>query len=99
MDWDAVGLGYSLTNTAGTPLTRGLARKLAPMRVNTVSSGAIDTWGMTEEEKEYWVERTILKRVGHPADIVRAVVFMASEEASYITGATIQVDGGTRLRV
>lgn len=99
MDWDAGGIGYSLTKTAGTPLTRGLARKLAPIRVNAVSPGAIDTWGMTEEEKEYWVERTLLKRVGQPSDIARVIVFLASEEASYITGATIQVDGGTRLLV
>jgi len=99
MDWDAGGIGYSLTKTAGTPLTRGLARQLAPVRVNAVSPGAIDTWGMTDDEKEYWVERTLLKRVGHPRDVARAIVFLASEEASYITGETIQVDGGTRLLV
>ena len=97
MDWDAGGIGYSLTKTAGTPLTRGLARQLAPVRVNAVSPGAVDTWGMTDEEREYWVERTLLKRVGHPRDIAGAIVFLASEEASYITGATLQVDGGTRL--
>ena len=99
MDWDAGGLGYTLTKTAGTPLTRGLAKELAPIRVNAVSPGAVDTWGMTYEEKKYWIERTLLKRVGHPRDIARAIVFLASEEASYITGATIHVDGGTRLLV
>jgi NAD(P)-dependent dehydrogenase (short-subunit alcohol dehydrogenase family) len=99
MDWDAGGIGYSLTKTAGTPLTRGLARQLAPIRVNAVSPGAIDTWGMTEEEKEYWVERTLLRRVGHPRDIASAIAFLASDAASYITGATLQVDGGTRLLV
>jgi len=40
MDWDPGGLGYTLTKTAGTPLTRGLARELAPVRVNAVSPGA-----------------------------------------------------------
>jgi 3-oxoacyl-[acyl-carrier protein] reductase len=99
MDWDAGGIGYSLTKTAGTPLTRGLARQLAPIRVNAISPGAVDTWGMTDEEKEYWVERTLLKRVGQPRDIAGAIVFLASEAASYITGATLQVDGGTRLLV
>lgn len=66
MDWDAGGVGYTLTKAAGTPLTRGLARELAPIRVNAVSPGAVDTWGMTDEEKKYWVDRTLLKRVGRP---------------------------------
>ncbi|UCD45859.1 MAG: SDR family oxidoreductase [Candidatus Bathyarchaeota archaeon] len=99
MDWDAGGLGYTLTKTAGTPLTRGLARELAPIRVNAVSPGAVDTWGMTDEEKEYFTGITLLKRVGQPVDIAKAILFLASEDASFITGATIQVDGGTRLLV
>ena len=99
MDWDAGGVGYTLTKAAGTPLTRGLARELAPIRVNAVSPGAVDTWGMTDEEKTYWVDRTLLKRVGQPKDIADAIMFLASDEASYITGATLQVDGGTRLLV
>ena len=99
MDWDAGGVGYTLTKAAGTPLTRGLARELAPIRVNAVSPGAVDTWGMTDEEKRYWVDRTLLKRVGRPKDIADAILFLASDEAGYITGATLQVDGGTRLLV
>ena len=99
MDWDAGGIGYTLTKAAGTPLTRGLARELAPIRVNAVSPGAIDTWGMSDDEKCYWIERTLLKRVGEPIDIAYPIVFLASDEAKYITGATLQVDGGTRLLV
>lgn len=99
MDWDAGGIGYTLSKAAGTPLTRGLARELAPIRVNAVSPGAIDTWGMSGEEKSYWEERTLLKRVGEPMDIAYPILFLASDEASYITGATLQVDGGTRLLV
>lgn len=97
MDYDPGGLDYTLTKTAGTPLTRGLARRLAPIRVNAVSPGAIDTWGMSEEEKKCFTEKTLLKRVGQPPDIARAILFLASEEASYITGETIHVDGGSRL--
>ena len=99
MDWDAGGLGYTLTKAAGTPLTRGLARELAPIRVNAVSPGAVDTWGMTDEEKEHFTGTTLLKRVGHPRDIASAILFLASDAASYITGATLQVDGGMRLLV
>jgi NAD(P)-dependent dehydrogenase (short-subunit alcohol dehydrogenase family) len=99
MDWDAGGIGYTLTKAAGTPLTRGLARELAPIRVNAVSPGAVDTWGMTEEEKKFWVDRTLLKRVGQPIDIAYPILFLASDDARYITGATLQVDGGTRLLV
>lgn len=99
MDWDAGGIGYTLSKAAGTPLTRGLARELAPIRVNAVSPGAVDTWGMADEEKDHWVERTLLKRVGEPQDIAYPILFLASEAAGYITGATLQVDGGTRLLV
>jgi len=97
MDYDPGGLDYTLTKAAGTPLTRGLARKLAPVRVNAVSPGAVDTWGMSKEEKEHYTEKTVLRRVGQPIDIARAIVFLASDDASYITGETIQVDGGNRL--
>ncbi len=97
MDYDPGGLDYTLTKTAGTPLTRGLARKLAPTRVNAVSPGAIDTWGMTKKEKKGFIEKTLIKRVGQPMDIARAILFLASDEASYITGVTIHVDGGNRL--
>ncbi len=97
MDYDPGGLGYTLTKAAGTPLTRGLARKLASIRVNAVSPGAVDTWGMSKEEKEQFIAKTLLKRVGHPIDISRAILFLASEEAAYITGETIHVDGGSQL--
>jgi len=97
MDYDPGGLDYTLTKAAGTPLTRGLARKLAPIRVNAVSPGAVDTWGMSKEEKKYYTEKTLLRRVGQPIDIARAIIFLASDDASYITGETIQVDGGNRL--
>ena len=97
MDYDPGGLGYILTKSAGTPLTRGLATKLAPIRVNAVSPGYIDTWGMTEEEKKHAIDNTLLRRVGQPIDIAKGILFLASDEASYITGETIHVDGGSQI--
>ena len=97
MDYDPGGVGYTLTKTAGTPLTRGLARQLAPIRVNAVSPGAIDTWGMNDEEKRHFIAKTLLQRVGNPLDIAQAILFLASNEATYITGETLHVDGGSQL--
>lgn len=99
MNYDPGGLGYVLTKTTGTPLTRGLARKLAPIRVNAVSPYAVDTWEMREEEKEYFAKRTLMKRVGQPIDIANTILFLASDEASYITGETVHVDGGAQLLI
>ena len=59
----------------------------------------VDTWSMTYEEREYFTGISIIKRVGHPRDIANAILFPASDAASYITGENIQVDGGTRLLV
>jgi len=97
MDYKPGGLGYLLTKNTGTPLTRGLAKELSPIRVNAVSPDAIDTWGMTEEEKEYHINRTLVKRVGNPNDIANAILFLASDKASFITGETIHVDGGKQI--
>jgi len=86
MDYDPGGLDYTLTKAAGTPLTRGLARKLAPIRVNAVSPGAVDTWGMSDEEKKYFVGKTLLKRVGQPIDIARAIVFWLQKKLLTLLG-------------
>lgn len=99
MDYDPGGLGYTLTKIAGTPLTRGLARELAPIRVNAVSPGVIETWEMSEEERSDWLKTIILKRIGQPIDIAKTILFLASDDASYITGETIHVDGGRQLLI
>jgi len=62
-----------------------------------VFGGAVDTWRMSEEEMKGFIEKTLLKRVEQPLDIAKVIVFLASEEASYITGETIKIDGGARL--
>jgi 3-oxoacyl-[acyl-carrier protein] reductase len=69
-DWAGGGLCYMLTKSAGIPLTRGLARALAPhVRVNAIRPGSIDTgWisALSEEEKKRLKEKIPLKRWGQP---------------------------------
>ena len=80
-------------------LTRAMAVDLAPfgIRVNTVGPGAIHTEDFESqgpEAKARRAETVPLGRVGYPDDIAGAVAFLASEDASYITGQKIYVDGG-----
>ena len=100
-DWAGGGLCYMLTKSAGIPLTKGLARALAPyIRVNAIQPGSIDTgWvsALPEEDKARLKENILLKRWGQPEDIAKVAVFLASDESSFITGTVIVVDGGESI--
>jgi len=100
-DWAGGGLCYMLTKAAGIPLTKGLARALAPnVRVNAICPGSIDTgWisALPNKEKNKLKEKILLKRWGQPEDIAKVAVFLASDDANFITGATIVVDGGESI--
>lgn len=90
---------YSMSKAAMTGMTRGLARDLGPrgITVNVVQPGPIDT-DMNPADGEFaasQVANTALGRYGRPREIADTVVFLASDAASYITGAQIAVDGGT----
>ncbi len=96
---------YSATKGAVLALSRVLALSLQPrgIRVNTVSPGPIATpifskGDMTAEQRAEFakhVEGTVpMKRFGQPVEIANAVVFLASDESSFVTGADIIVDGG-----
>ena len=96
------GLGDYCVSKAGVwMLTRCLALELAPnrIRVNTVAPGLIET-PMTmavttdEERRQRQIEATPLGRLGQPADIAEAALFLLSDQASYITGQIIHPDGG-----
>ncbi|MBT5876428.1 MAG: SDR family oxidoreductase [Candidatus Latescibacteria bacterium] len=82
-------------------LTRSAAVDFAPkVRVNAVLPGAILTgaWkGATEIDKKPFIDRCPMKRLGVPDDIASAVVFLASDAASFITGTTLVVDGGLTI--
>ena len=90
---------YAASKGAAVSFTKSLARELGPMgiRVNAVVAGLIRT-AMTESLKQDIVDRIVknssLGRIGTPEEVADAVLFLASERASYITGQSLVVDGG-----
>ena len=79
--------------------TKIIARELAPygIRVNAIAPGLTDTnMAKQMETKAYdeMVSRTDMKRLGKPEEIANAMLFLASDRASFITGRIIRVDGG-----
>ncbi len=91
---------YEMAKAAVIQLGRALASELAPYRVNVnvVNPGYIDTPGerrfATEEQIAGAGKLIPWGRIGTPRDIGRAVAFLASDDADYITGSTLRVDGG-----
>jgi 3-oxoacyl-[acyl-carrier protein] reductase len=82
---------------------RNWAAILGPqgIRVNAVSPGAIDTdmshFTKTEAGREVILGMQALQRIGKPEDVADVVAFLASDKARWITGASIPVDGGSKL--
>ena len=92
-------VAYSCTKAGLVALTRSLALELAPshIRVNAVAPGCIETdmvRVLGQETINLLIEQTPLGRLGQPEDIANAVAFLASEQASFITGQILTVDGG-----
>jgi glucose 1-dehydrogenase len=95
---------YAASKGGLAMLMKTLAQEVAParIRVNSVSPGAVRTsinreaWS-TPEALDQLLRLVPIKRIGEPDDIGRAVVFLASDDADYITGATLYVDGGMTL--
>lgn len=97
------GLAHYCASKGGmNGLVRALALEMASKKitVNAVAPGAIDTPGAasSEEQKNQTIQAIPLARMGEPVDIANAVVFLASEKSSYITGQVIVVDGGWTIR-
>ena len=95
------GFAYPASKFAVNGLTVSLARELGPkgIRVNAVAPGITETDMMKAVPKEViepMVARIPLRRLGQPEDIANAFVFLASDEASYITGVVLSVDGMAR---
>ena len=90
---------YSASKAAVVGFTLSLAKELGPkgIRVNAVSPGLIDsdmTANMSPEVKKKRVESIRLGRSGTPADVAKAILFLASPLSDYITGQVLGVDGG-----
>lgn len=95
------GFAYPTSKFAVNGLTISLARELGPkgIRVNAVAPGITETDMMKAVPKEViepMIARIPLRRLGQPEDIANAFVFLASDEASYITGVILSVDGMAR---
>lgn len=95
------GVAYPTSKFAVNGLTVSLARELGPkgIRVNAVAPGITETDMMKRVPKEViqpLIAQIPLRRLGQPEDIANAFVFLASEEASYITGVVLSVDGMAR---
>ncbi len=92
-------VAYAATKGAIIALSRSLALELAPsgIRVNCVAPGCIQTEmtaALGQETLDLLAEETPLGRLGTPADIAKAVAFLASEDAAFFTGQVLTADGG-----
>ena len=98
------GSVYSATKAAVDNITWSLAKELGPrnIRVNSVNPGMVETEGFhaagigESEFRTQVVAATPLGRIGQPIDIAPAVAFLASDDASWITGQTLHISGGNR---
>jgi 3-oxoacyl-[acyl-carrier protein] reductase len=99
----AIGdVNYAAAKSGIVGLTKTVARELARynINVNAIMPGLVDTpllRGIPEKYLKPMIEEVPLKRIGRPEDIANVVAFLASEDASYMTGAIVEVTGGWNM--
>lgn len=93
-------VAYDATKGGIEAMTRAMALDLAPygVRVNGVVPGFINTYGLTEEELRVREKTVPLGRYGVAGDMTGAALFLASDDAGYVTGQFIAVDGGVLVQ-
>ncbi len=90
---------YAAAKAGIEGFTRALAQEVGSrgITVNAVAPGFVDTdmtSGLTDEQRQAMVSRTALGRMGTPEDVAGAVAFLVSDDAAYVTGETLHVNGG-----
>ena len=93
-------LDYDASKAGVISLTKNLAKAYGPkIRVNAIAPGWIETdmtSDLSEEFRKQEEDKIIMERFAKPEEIAKVVVFLASDDANYITGTTIRVDGGLK---
>ncbi|CAG2117686.1 unnamed protein product, partial [Medioppia subpectinata] len=96
-----IGMSYDVSKAAIDMMSKSLALELGPkIRINVINPGVTFTNfyhenpSINADTVSRFIASTPLKRVGHPLDMARAVVFLASSDANFITGANLVIDGG-----
>lgn len=98
-------IAYTAAKSAVEGMTRAMAVELSPLgiRVNCIAPGFIKTnmsssaLDRDSERKQKVLSRTPMERLGIPEDVAKAVLFLSSDEANYITGTVMCVDGGNSI--
>jgi len=96
-------LPYDSSKGAVNSMTRAVAREVAEqgIRVNAIAPGMVMTEMVAklwEQKKDFYLSRIPLKRIAEPEEVANAVVFLASDAASFITGTTLDLTGGLMMR-
>jgi 3-oxoacyl-[acyl-carrier protein] reductase len=95
-------VGYAATKAALLGVTKSIAREYASraVTVNAITPGFVETdmtSALPEEVRKNMLQATPLGRIGTPADIAAATLYLCSEEAGFVTGQTLRVNGGLYL--
>ncbi len=93
---------YTAAKAGVIGFSKSIAKEMAAygITVNTVAPGFVDTdmtRNLTEQQQEQIMSQIPMKRMGQPEDIAKAVIFLTSNEADYITGQTLHVNGGMAM--
>ena len=93
---------YGVSKAGLIALTKSAAKEMAPhgILVNAIAPGSIDTpilEAFGPEQREMYRKASLLKRQGDPKELANSVHFLVSDQSTYITGATLHVNGGSLL--